>query len=307
MQIFDTVITHHELLCDNMLFIKVLTNKNHNELGLPGQFYQVKVPGDDFQIRVPLSIYDISKITNTTQEKSGCGGLLNKPEDKSQSELGTTTSQSELGTTGDAVSIEMNEGSEISFLIKVVGEKTQAIKGMKVGDTLNIIGPLGNSFSVNEKEKYMFVSGGCGYAPLNFLYRFTNKNKVTWIHGGRTKDEVKFAVDGKKAQIICTDDGSEGIKGFVTSEVSKELYIQNYDKVFACGPDPMLHEVMSICRLFNKKLYVSMEAYMGCGIGVCYGCAIKLRNIKGKYTYARVCKDGPIFNAYAIVWEELSL
>ena len=269
MQIFDTIITHHELLCDNILLLKVRlidtispptfmggVGGDDLSLGLPGQFYQIKVPGDDFQIRVPISIYDI-------------------------------------------------EDDEISFLIKIVGEKTTKLKNMKLNDELNIIGPLGNSFTYAKNESYMFVSGGCGYAPLNFLHKFIPDNKTLWIHGGRTKDEVKFAVSGQKAQIICTDDGSEGIKGFVTSEVSKELYIQGYDKVYACGPNPMLKEIMSICRLFNKKLYVSMEAYMGCGIGVCYGCAVKLRNNKGTYTYARVCKDGPIFNAYSIVWEEL--
>ncbi|MCL2064893.1 MAG: dihydroorotate dehydrogenase electron transfer subunit [Candidatus Cloacimonetes bacterium] len=267
MQIMTSIITKHEMLCDNMLTFKVKTEKNSSELGLPGQFYQIKVPGDDFQIRVPISIYDV-------------------------------------------------EDSEITFLVKIVGEKTIKLKNMQLNDELSIIGPLGNSFAVSEKEKYMFISGGCGYAPLNFLFKSLTKNnnhqspnekggKILWIHGGRTKDEVKFAVDGKKVQIICTDDGSEGIKGFVTSEVSKELYIQSYDKVFACGPDPMLREVMSVCKLFNKKLYVSMEAYMGCGIGVCYGCAIKLRNARGKYTYARICKEGPIFNAYSIVWEEI--
>jgi len=261
MQILDTVIVHHELLCDVILLIKVRIDRNADTLGLPGQFYSIRVPSDEFQVRVPISIFDIEQISETE--------------------------------------------SDISFLIKIVGEKTIKIKNMQVNDILNIIGPLGNSFQVADRERVMFISGGCGYAPLNFLYRFVNPNKVTWIHGGRTKEQVEYAVRDKKVHIITTDDGSEGIKGFVTTEVSKELFIQRYDKVFACGPNPMLREILSVCRLFGKKLYVSMESVMACSYGVCYGCTIKVQNTKGKLNYVRVCKDGPIFNAYSIIWEDL--
>ena len=256
MQIIDTFVVHHEMVGNNMLVLKVRTKHKVANLGLPGQFYQIKLSSNDFQTRVPISIFDV-------------------------------------------------EDQEISFLIKVIGEKTTILKNLRINDDLNIIGPLGNCFSIKENEKYMFVTGGCGYAPLNFLHKYASKNIITWIHGGRNKDEVQFAVRGQKAHIICTDDGSEGLKGYVTSELPKELHIQQHDKVFACGPAPMLKEVWNICKLFNKMLYVSLESYMGCGFGVCWGCAVKVVNSKGEYTYARVCKEGPVFNAYHIVWEEL--
>ena len=268
MQMLDTTIVHHEILGESILFLKVRVNRNAELLGKPGQFYQIRVDSDEFELRIPISIYDIDPVP----------------------EVSSTT----------------EEQSDISFLIKIIGDKTRKIGEMKVNDTLNIIGPLGNSFIFSERERYMFISGGCGYAPLNFLYKFIPNENITWIHGGRTKKLVEYAVRDNKVHIITTDDGSEGVKGYVTTEVSKELFIQRYDKVFACGPNPMLREVISVCRLFNKKLFVSMEAMMACGIGTCHGCALKIRNTKGKYAYARVCKDGPIFNAYTIAWEDIT-
>ena len=198
----------------------------------------------------------------------------------------------------------------VSFLVKIVGQKTEEISLLKSNDNLNILGPLGNPFTTYLPEplqhNYLFVTGGVGYAPLNLLHKHILKSgsQITWIHGGKTFNEVKFASEGKKAQIICTDNGSFGVKGFVTDEVISSMEKEKYDRVFACGPLPMMKAINDICQPLKIPLIVSLEEYMGCGVGVCFGCATKIKSNTGKEAYVRVCKDGPVFNAKTISWEE---
>jgi len=253
MNIFKTKIVSHTMVSTNYLLVKVeaLTKGNVN-LGLPGQFYEIKPLGDNFQLRVPISIYDVEK-------------------------------------------------QYISFLIKIVGEKTKRLQGLKAGDELDILGPLGNTFETEEDKKYLFVSGGAGYAPLNYLYSaYTHPTNITWIHGGRNKEEVHFARTAERT-IICTDDGSVGVKGLVTDEALKAISTTKFDKAFTCGPVPMMKALFEICQSANIPLIVSLEEYMGCGVGVCYGCAVKIKSESGAETYVRVCKTGPVFEAKNIV------
>ena len=203
------------------------------------------------------------------------------------------------------ISIYSIKDNNIIFLVKIIGEKTKSIQKLKKNDTLNLIGPLGNSFKTHENRKYLLISGGCGYAPLNFLYNESIKsNDIVWIHGGRNIDEVSFSENRPENLIICTEDGSTGHKGFVTEQVLEVLKKNKFDCVFSCGPVPMLKSLLTICKQKKIPLTVSLEEYMACGVGVCYGCAVKVVNIFGKTDYVRVCKEGPIFDAYSIVWEE---
>ena len=252
MNVLKTVIQKHEMVSKNYLLIETKADISDN-LGLPGQFYELKAPSECFQLRIPISIYNA-------------------------------------------------EGQIVSFLIKIVGERTKQLQQMRVGDELDMIGPLGNTFKVEENKKYLFITGGVGFAPLHYLYRHSKNNDIIWIHGGRDREEVNY-IDDKHPVIICTDDGSVGRKGFVTEFVKEALAKTTFHKVYACGPVPMMKAVVEICKVAELPLIVSLEEYMGCGVGVCHGCAVKLRSKSGAESYVRVCKAGPVFDAKMIAWE----
>jgi len=195
----------------------------------------------------------------------------------------------------------------INFMIKIVGEKTQALADVREGTWLSIIGPLGNHFEYDEHKSYLLVSGGCGYAPLHYFYNYYHHKNMTWFHGCANADDAYIA-EKSYIHTLTTDDGSAGIKGFVTDAVEVHLRetSNKYDQVYACGPKPMLKALHHICQSYGLPLSVSLEEYMACGVGVCYGCAVKTTGDDGNRpvsVYSRVCKDGPIFKAENIIWE----
>lgn len=191
------------------------------------------------------------------------------------------------------VSVFEAHDGEIAFLIKVVGPGTQALADLKRGDPLLLTGPLGNSFLELQGKKVLLVSGGIGYPPLAWLKQVLEpENKVIHIHGGACVTDV-FPCDR-----AYTLDGSFGIQGLVTRDVREIIKAENIDTVCSCGPMPMLKALQScVSGLLH---YASLEAYMACGLGACHGCAVPVRE-----GWQRVCKEGPVFEASAIRWEEL--
>ena len=188
----------------------------------------------------------------------------------------------------------------ITFLIKLVGPKTTKLKSLKPNTMINIIGPLGNPFIVKHGCDYLFVSGGSGYAPLHFLHQYIPKDKVTWVHGGKSQDDVIFAT---KAIFQTTEDGTKGTKGLVTDEINRIIKHKKIQKIVACGSINMLKAIFEIAQKNKIEYDVSLEAYMACAVGVCYGCAVKIKDEKNNETYSRVCKEGPIYDGYKVVWE----
>ncbi len=192
------------------------------------------------------------------------------------------------------------QSPEISFMIRKTGPATEQFSLLKPGDRLDIIGPLGNSFPIEPGKQALLVSGGIGYPPLSLLKKELLKagNQVWWMHGGRTKDDI-FPADA-----IWTDDGSAGQTGFVTDGLLDYLQSHNPDVVYACGPKPMLKTCAGIAFEHRIPLFVSLEEYMACGIGVCHGCAVKVKSDNSIGVDCKtVCKDGPVFNADEIIWE----
>lgn len=191
------------------------------------------------------------------------------------------------------ISVYDIEEESISFLIKVIGGGTRALAALKTGDKLKIYGPLGNAFPLRQDSKILMVSGGTGYPPLAYLKTILDSsNNILFLDGGASKDDT-FPCD-----YAYTIDGSYGIKGMVTKDIEEFLKKESFDCVYSCGPISMLktlsHKVDPIPH------YVSMEAYMACGLGVCYGCVIPT-----KEGFKRVCYDGPVFEAGKILWKEL--
>ena len=200
---------------------------------------------------------------------------------------------SQKGKLFKPISILEVEERTLSFLIKVVGGGTQAFTCLKAGDGVEALGPLGNGFPSISGRRVLLVSGGAGYPPLAWIKRESDEAEYCLhLHGCACVDEA-FPCD-----LIYTVDGSAGSQGLVTDSVESLIVEHDIDLVFSCGPIPMLAKLTEMCM--QVEHYVSMEAYMACGIGVCHGCAIPVER-----DYKLVCKDGPVFDATRIRWSEL--
>ncbi len=196
-------------------------------------------------------------------------------------------------------SIHQRDGNKIALLFNVVGGGTQWLSQRTTGDKLDLLGPLGNGFSVSPDSKLLLIAGGIGIAPLVFLAEEAAKQglAVTLLYG--TASATQLYPHPPKVKIItATEDGSVGKKGMITDFLPD--FIKDADQVFACGPLAMYKTMAKMPGLKNKPVQISLEVRMGCGLGVCYGCTVKTRN-----GLKQVCKDGPIFELNDILWEEL--
>lgn len=195
------------------------------------------------------------------------------------------------------ISIFKIEEDIVSFFIKKIGEGTQYLSKLENGTQINILGPLGNHFSFSDPEtSILLISGGIGYAPLFFLKKMYSPLNAVWMHGGKSTNEI-FSAD-----IIYTDDGSEGKKGFITDDLREYLKNNTIERIYTCGPKIMMKKICEIANEFNIPVEASLEEYMACGVGVCHGCVVKIKNYQD-FDYKTVCKDGPIFTNEEILWD----
>ena len=190
-------------------------------------------------------------------------------------------------------------------LIRIVfedrGEGTHWLSQCAVGDSLDILGPLGHGFSMEPDGRYLLVGGGIGIPPMRGCAQYT-QGRSTAILGGRSADKVilRDCFQEECAKVLmATDDGSLGYHGFVDALVRQELeQDRNYDTVLACGPKPMLRNVAKVAEEFGIPCQVSMEERMGCGIGACLVCACDMKDGSRKH----VCKDGPVLDSKEVDW-----
>jgi dihydroorotate dehydrogenase electron transfer subunit len=173
-----------------------------------------------------------------------------------------------------------------------VGPFTNRLCGMKEGELLGIRGPYGRGFEITG-EKLLVVGGGVGMPPLAALADVAlNEGKnVTAIVGAKTKEGLLFVDRLKSAGadvITTTEDGTEGLKGFVTDAMADILKKEKFEQCFTCGPELMMHKVIQMANVKEIPTQASIERYFKCGIGVCSHCTID-------YTGARVCMEGPVF------------
>ncbi len=202
-----------------------------------------------------------------------------------------------------------NAGFQI--LYEVVGKGTRLLSDMKPGQEIDILGPLGNGFTIPDKPKDLVImAGGIGVAPLVALAeklvhgsRFAVNRNPLILLGARTKNDILCERDFIKLGCevrISTDDGSQGFKGVVTDLLEDLLSSIDYrpSTIYACGPEAMLKEVAAITRKRNVKSYASLEENIACGVGACLGCAIETKS-----GYRLVCEDGPVFNLNEVVWK----
>lgn len=184
------------------------------------------------------------------------------------------------------LSISDISNNMITFLYEARGKGTNIISQLKPGDSLELLGPLGNGFDLNIRGKIGIVSGGIGLAPMIYLMKTLNNN-IDFYGGFRNQvyyiDEIEKHVDNI---YISTENGSIGYKGFITELLKPE----EYDYIITCGPTPMMEKVAEICEKEEVPVYISMEGRMACGFGACLGCTIETNS-----GIERICKDGPVF------------
>lgn len=195
--------------------------------------------------------------------------------------------------------INKEEGT-LRVVYRVAGEGTKEFSEMKEGDTLEVMGPLGNGFALKE-EKAIIIGGGIGIPPMLELAKQLNVEK-TVVLGYRTstflKDEFEAVCDVK----VATEDGSQGTKGTVIDAIEK--YGVEGKAIYACGPMPMLKALAVYAEEHGMEAQISLEERMACGIGACLGCICKTKE-KGHHTNVnntRICKDGPVFDAKEVVF-----
>lgn len=186
-----------------------------------------------------------------------------------------------------------------SLLIKAVGKGTQALQQKKIGDTVDVLFPLGNGYTIENQEKVLLVGGGFGVAPLYYLAK-KMQGKVTEVHllvGARSAKHILLTekFDGLATVHITTEDETLGEKGYVTNH---SILQEHFDKIYTCGPHPMTKAVAKYAMERNIQCEVSLENMMACGYGVCLCCVAE----NNKNENITTCLQGPVFNANELQW-----
>ncbi len=194
------------------------------------------------------------------------------------------------------------DGPEWSILYDVVGRGTAWLASRRSDDLVYCWGPLGHGYSVRRtSQQLLLVAGGIGVAPLVWLadQAVDKGESVTLVLGGRTSEQIFPAslLPQEVELVVTTEDGSSGRRGLATEAFVEHL--EWCDQAFACGPNAMFQAMAEEMRRghVRRPVQVLLEEGMGCGTGICYGCAVETRR-----GMRLVCKDGPRFDLRAVFW-----
>lgn len=217
----------------------------------------------------------------------------------------------------DTVLDAQGQPAAIDIVYLVVGKLTGRMAALRVGDRVELWGPLGNGFPELPKcERVALVGGGIGQTPFlaytrellgqrGYGGRPANRRarEVLFFYGVRTAELLAGVEDFRRAGAIvhlATDDGTLGHHGFVTQLVEKHPLAEH---VVGCGPEPMMRALAEVAARQGLPCHLSLETPMACGVGICFSCVTRVRTADG-WDYRRVCVDGPIFDAASLVWAE---
>jgi dihydroorotate dehydrogenase electron transfer subunit len=201
--------------------------------------------------------------------------------------------------------------SAISIINKKIGIGTSQIYDAQAGDVMPVLGPLGRPFALPSTGEAWMVAGGVGLGPFVTLAEALQRQGTPSIlfYGARTAADLHcadlFEPMGARV-IVATEDGSRGDRGYITVPLERALDSARGEvTIYCCGPTPMMRAVASMARRFDRTCIVSLEQVMGCGMGGCYSCVVKVRQ-PDRPRFVRSCIDGPVFDASQVVWEELA-
>lgn len=267
--IFDLTVRAVERLSDKHVLLRLTDQKPLPEM-LPGQFVEVRVDGSSSTfLRRPISINYVDRTAN-----------------------------------------------ELWLMVAMVGDGTRRLGELKAGDKLNCVVPLGNGFSlmseagngkseagngksaISHQPSTLLVGGGVGVAPLLYLGEELQQQgcEVTFLLGGRSAtDLLELDLFSRFGRVcVTTEDGTMGEKGFVTNH---SVLAEHFDKIFTCGPTPMMKAVARYAKANGIDCEASLENLMACGLGACLCCVEK--TTEGNLC---VCKDGPVFDIQKLLW-----
>jgi dihydroorotate dehydrogenase electron transfer subunit len=197
------------------------------------------------------------------------------------------------------------EDGTVRFLIKEVGEGTRRLCALEPGAAVFGLGPLGRPFPLPERgaAPVALVGGGVGVPPMIYLAGRLRERDLPFrfFQGARTASDLLCLDDLAGAgvdPVLTTEDGGLGLRGLVTEPLAGRL--GELSAVYACGPEGMLKAVQALCA-GRVPSFLSLEARMGCGYGVCLGCVVPVER-GGKKSYERVCAEGPVFEGEVVRW-----
>jgi dihydroorotate dehydrogenase electron transfer subunit len=220
-------------------------------------------------------------------------------------------------TAATALGVYEAQSGRASLIFFVVGKRTRELANLRVGDHLDVVGPLGNGFTIGPERDVAIVAGGVGIASVLLPARAYLRlgARVRLFYGARSAallvERERFAREGCEV-LVATDDGSDGHRGFVTDLLARESPAET---ILACGPSPMLRAVARVAGECNVPAQLSLEETFACGVGGCWGCVVPLARASAQapsfppaaengsdVVNARICKEGPVFLASELRW-----
>ena len=201
----------------------------------------------------------------------------------------------------------------VSLLNKRVGVGTSLLYDAEVGVRVGCVGPLGRPFvPVDPPAEAWMVAGGVGLAPFASLAEalVERGTAMTLFYGARSNSDLFYESFFERLGarlMLATEDGSRGEGGRVTAPLERALAAASAERpltIYACGPTPMMRAVADLGARFGRPVFVSLEPVMGCGMGGCYSCVVRVRRGGGTH-FVRSCLDGPVFDASVVIWDAL--
>jgi dihydroorotate dehydrogenase electron transfer subunit len=189
-------------------------------------------------------------------------------------------------------------GDDLLILFNTVGQGTTLLSKKKKNDAIDLIGPLGNFFDVDDQfSTGLLVGGGMGVASLPLLNSVLKEKNIPTISFIGARDQNHLILNFVDNINCATDDGSKGFKGNVVSLLDQFINLEKpaNPKIFACGPPRMLNSIADLAWRYSIPCEVSVESVMACGVGICQGCPIERSGTSNKYSL--VCKDGPVYDS----------
>lgn len=218
------------------------------------------------------------------------------------------------GAAAVALAVYEAQGERLSLLFFIVGNRTRSLSNLNRGQTIGLVGPLGNGFSIGAQRDVAIVAGGVGIASVLLAAKLLRKNgaRVRLFYGGRTAERLverePFSEIGCEI-VATTEDGSAGIQGLVTEALDAA---DHSEEILACGPTPMLRATAAFALKHDIRAQLCLEETFGCGVGGCWGCVVPLSASSAQapafpvtandVVHARVCREGPVFYAHELRW-----
>lgn len=205
------------------------------------------------------------------------------------------------------ISVSAYNADTIEFTVKVLGTGTQALSNFQVGESIDMMGPLGNGFKQEGEKRVLIVGGGIGIAPLKGLIEHFDTEKLTTdvILGFRDEPYLTESFKPYVTNLTLVSEYDTAFRlGYVTQPFIEHLEANTYDMIYACGPEAMLKSLARISNELNQPIQLLMEEKMACGIGACLVCTCKLKQGDFGFKHVRMCKEGPMFYGSEVIFDD---